>query len=79
MRKLEHLLQQAARAERLSKAVLDTLTVDRLQAFAAECRVQATTLATAQNPDVGRSCAGSAVMFSDEADRGRRRLEMCCR
>ena len=35
MSKFEQLLQQAARAERLSKAILDTLTVDRLQAFAA--------------------------------------------
>jgi hypothetical protein len=44
MSKLEHLLQQAARAERLSKAILDTLTADRLQAFAAECRAQAKAL-----------------------------------
>lgn len=41
MSKFEHLMQQAARAERLSRNVLDTLTVDRLQAFAAECRAQA--------------------------------------
>jgi hypothetical protein len=41
MSKFEQLLQQAARAERLSKAILDTLTVDRLQAFAADCRAQA--------------------------------------
>jgi hypothetical protein len=44
MSKLEHLLQQAARAERLSKAVLDTLTINRLQAFAAECRAEARAL-----------------------------------
>lgn len=41
MSKFEHLMQQAARAERLSRNILDTLTVDRLQAFAAECRAQA--------------------------------------
>jgi hypothetical protein len=79
MRKLEHLLQQAARAERLSKAVLDTLTVGRLQAFAAECRVQAAALATARDPDAGRCCAGSAVIHPDEADRGEHQLETCCR
>ena len=44
MGKLEHLLQQAARAERLSKAILDTLTVERLQLFAGQCRAQAKTL-----------------------------------
>jgi len=44
MSKFEQLLQQAARAERLSKAILDTLTVDRLQAFAADCRAQASAL-----------------------------------
>jgi hypothetical protein len=44
MSKFEQLLQQAARAERLSKAILDTLTVDRLQAFAADCRARASAL-----------------------------------
>ena len=44
MSKLEHLLQQAARAERLSKAILDRLTVERLQLFASQCRAQAETL-----------------------------------
>ena len=44
MSKLEHLLQQAASAERLSKAILDTLTVERLQLFASQCRAQAKTL-----------------------------------
>lgn len=48
MSKLEHLLQQAARAERLSKAILDTMTADRLQSFAAECRAQAKALETEQ-------------------------------
>jgi hypothetical protein len=48
MSKLEHLLQQAARAERLSKVILDRLTADRLQAFAADCRAQAKALPNAQ-------------------------------
>jgi len=40
MRKIEYLQQQAARAERLAKDVLDRLTAERLQSFAAECRAQ---------------------------------------
>jgi hypothetical protein len=46
MSKMDYLLQQAARAERLAKDVLDKLTVERLQAFADECRVQARMLAS---------------------------------
>ncbi|MES2194906.1 MAG: hypothetical protein V4517_10845 [Pseudomonadota bacterium] len=41
MSKIEYLRQQAARAERLAGDVLDKLTVERLQSFAAECRKQA--------------------------------------
>ena len=48
MSKLEHLLQQAARAERLSKAILDALTVERLQLFASQCRAQAKELEVEQ-------------------------------
>jgi predicted nucleic acid-binding protein len=44
MSKIEYLQQQAARAERLAKDVLDKLTVERLQSFAAECRKQAKAL-----------------------------------
>jgi hypothetical protein len=40
MSKIEYLQQQAARAERLAKDVLDRLTVERLQSFAGECRSQ---------------------------------------
>ena len=40
MKKIEYLQQQAARAERLAKDVLDRLTADRLQSFADECRTQ---------------------------------------
>ena len=61
MSKLEHLLQQAARAERLSKAILDTLTVERLQLFAGQCRAQAKTLEieqqTGSTPPHERSAA----------------------
>ncbi len=41
MSKIEYLQQQAARAERLAKDMLDKLTVERLQSYAAECREQA--------------------------------------
>jgi len=41
MRKIDYLQQQAARAERLARDVLDKLTAKRLQSFAAECRKQA--------------------------------------
>jgi hypothetical protein len=44
MTKLQHLQEQAARAERLARSILDTVTVERLQAFAAECRAKAATL-----------------------------------
>lgn len=44
MSKIEYLQQQAARAERLARDVLDKLTVERLKSFAAECRQEAKTL-----------------------------------
>jgi len=44
MSKIEYLQQQAARAERLAKNGLDRLTIERLQAFAAECRGRIKTL-----------------------------------
>ncbi len=40
MDRIEYLQDQASRAERLSRSITDTLTVDRLQSFAAECRRQ---------------------------------------
>lgn len=40
MSKIEYLQQQAARAERLAREMLDKLTVERLQSFAAECRAE---------------------------------------
>jgi hypothetical protein len=49
MNQIENLLQQAARAERLAKTIMDKLTVERLQAFALECRAQAKTLDETKN------------------------------
>ena len=40
MSKIENLQHQAARAERLAREMLDRLTVERLQSFAAECRAE---------------------------------------
>ena len=44
MTKFHYLQEQAARAERLARSILDAVTVERLQAFAAECRAKAKTL-----------------------------------
>ena len=41
MSKIEYLQSQAARAERLAGGALDSLTIERLRTFAAECRAQA--------------------------------------
>ena len=41
MTEFQHLLEQAARAERLARNILDAVTVERLRAFAAECREKA--------------------------------------
>jgi hypothetical protein len=40
MSRLQDLKQQAARAERLTACVTDALTIERLRAFAADCRRQ---------------------------------------
>ena len=44
MSKIEYLQQQAARAERLARSIMDAVTVQRLQAFANECKTQAKAL-----------------------------------
>jgi hypothetical protein len=49
MTELEYLRDQAARADRLAKAVVDTLTVERLQAFADECRQRIAALSNGQD------------------------------
>ena len=48
MTKVQELQEQAARAERLARSILDTVTVERLLAFAAECRHQIQTLTEPQ-------------------------------
>ena len=40
MTKMQELKEQAARAEKLASSILDTVTVERLLAFAADCRKQ---------------------------------------
>ncbi len=44
MTKFQYLQEQAARAERLARSILDAVTVERLQAFAVECRARAQAL-----------------------------------
>ncbi|WP_441236816.1 hypothetical protein [Bradyrhizobium sp. 930_D9_N1_4] len=44
MARIDYLREQAARAERLAKTILDRETVERLQTFAAECRAELTVL-----------------------------------
>ena len=41
MTEFQYLQEQAARAERLAQSILDAVTVERLRAFAAECRAKA--------------------------------------
>jgi hypothetical protein len=40
MSKIDEFRDQAERAERLAKTIMDTLAVEKLRAFAAECRRQ---------------------------------------
>jgi hypothetical protein len=40
MTRIQELQDQAARAERLARSILDAVAVERLLAFAAECRQQ---------------------------------------
>jgi hypothetical protein len=47
MDQIDYLRDQAERAERLSRCITDTLTVERLQSFAAECRRRIALLASA--------------------------------
>jgi hypothetical protein len=48
MSRLQDLKRQAARAERLTACVTDTLTIERLRAFAADCLRQVEQLTTQQ-------------------------------
>jgi hypothetical protein len=40
MARIDYLREQVARAERLAKTILDPETVERLQAYAAQCRAE---------------------------------------
>ncbi|MBV9458949.1 MAG: hypothetical protein JO141_15715 [Bradyrhizobium sp.] len=44
MERIEYLREQIARCERLTKSVMDELTVERLLALAAQCREELATL-----------------------------------
>ena len=48
MHEINTLRDQAERAERLSGCITDTLTVERLKSFAAECRRKIARLAAAE-------------------------------
>ncbi|WP_407175297.1 hypothetical protein [Bradyrhizobium sp. STM 3562] len=50
MDRLAYLQDQALRAERLAKSITDTLTVERLQSFAAECRRQIKLISGSPDP-----------------------------
>lgn len=50
MERLEYLQDQALRAERLAKSITDTVTVERLQSFAAECRREIKLIAGTADP-----------------------------
>ncbi|HVX74973.1 MAG TPA: hypothetical protein VHB49_02530 [Bradyrhizobium sp.] len=40
MTRLQYLTDQAAKAERIARTINDTLTIERLLSFAADCRRQ---------------------------------------
>ncbi len=48
MTRLQYLKDQAARAERIARSITDTLTIERLLSFAADCRHQVDALDAAQ-------------------------------
>jgi hypothetical protein len=51
MSRIDYLRDQAERAERLAKNIMDALTVEKLRAFAAECRSQVEALTAESNKD----------------------------
>ena len=48
MSRIAYIRERAERAERLAKAVMDTLTVKSLRAFAGECRSPVDTRSTSK-------------------------------
>jgi hypothetical protein len=69
MSKIKYLQEQAARAERLAKTVMDALTVQRLQSFAADCRQQIKTQAEGEQP-LETACDPLAVKNAEDGDAG---------
>ena len=69
MSKIKYLREQAARAERLAKTVMDALTAQRLQAFAAECRREIKTQAESERP-LETACDPPAVRNAEDGDAG---------
>jgi len=69
MSKIEYLQEQAARAERLAKTVMDALTVQRLQSFAAECRQGIKTQAENERPQE-TACHPPATENAGDGDAG---------
>jgi|GraSoi_2013_20cm_1033751.scaffolds.fasta_scaffold53646_1 hypothetical protein len=69
MSKIKYLQVQAARAERLAKTVMDALTVQRLQSFAADCRQQIKTQAESERP-LETACDPPAVKNPEDGDAG---------
>jgi hypothetical protein len=69
MSKIEYLQEQAARAERLAKAVMDALTAQRLQSFAAACRHEIRTQAENERPRE-TTCHPLATENAEDGDAG---------
>ena len=47
MSRVEYLKEQIARCERLTRSIMDEMTVERLMAFAAQCRKELAALTPA--------------------------------
>ncbi len=69
MSKIEYLQEQAARAERLAKAVMDALTAQRLQSFAAACRQEIKTQAENERPQE-TACHPLVTENAEDGDAG---------
>jgi hypothetical protein len=67
MTKMQELQEQAARAERLASSILDTVTIERLRAFAADCRRE---LGVLSDPEGALHCP------NEEPDRHKSRYDI---
>jgi hypothetical protein len=70
MTRIESLLRQMTRAERLAKSALDALTVNRLASFAAQCGVE---LHGADCAEMMSTSVGFPVSRNDLCIRGEER------